>query len=117
MSEPYSDADCLPETWNSDESETEHRLSCSPPLSKKHNSQSGNQHSLLMLFNCNIAESSEWENVYDALGDRAHLWPHWLSDMAMIERRELAVPLTAGLSTADRTANVLVVQLVHVHCT
>ena len=37
--------------------------------------------------------------------------------MAMIERRELAVPLTAGLSTADRTANVLVVQLVHVHCT
>ena len=70
-----------------------------------------------MLFNCNIAESSIWKNVYDALGDQAHLWPPWLSDIAMIERRELAVPLTAGLSTADRTANVLVVQLVHVHCT
>ena len=41
MSEPYSDADCLPETWNSDASETDHRRSCSPSLSRKHNLQQG----------------------------------------------------------------------------
>ena len=67
-----------------------------------------------MLFNCNIAESSGGRSVYDALGDQAPLWPSWLSDIGMTGRRELAVPLAAGLSAADRTANVLVVQLVHV---
>ena len=115
MSEPDSDEDGLAETRDSDIGETDHRRSRSPSTIRTINRQPGNQHGLLMLFNCNIAESSGGRSVYDALGDQAPLWPSWLSDIGMTGRRELAVPLAAGLSAADRTANVLVVQLVHVH--
>ena len=78
------------------------------------NRQLEKQHGLLMLFNCIIKKSDERKSVADALGNDASYWPRWLSEMEMIERRELAVPLIAGLSSSHRSANVLVVQLMYV---
>ena len=71
------------------------------------NRQSEIQHGLLMLFNCNIKESFQGENVYNVLGDTALLWPSWLFYMKMVARCELAVPLTAGWSTANWSACML----------
>ena len=76
--------------------------------------QSEIQDGLLMLFNCNITDPFHGQYVYDALGTTALLWPSWLFYMRMVARRELAVPLAAGWSTANRCANVLVIQLMHV---
>ena len=78
------------------------------------NRQFEKQHGLLMLCNCLIKTSDEGKTVADALGNDASYWPRWLSEMEMVERRELAVPLIAGLSSSHRSANVLVVQLMYV---
>ena len=78
------------------------------------NRQLERQRGLLMLLNCTIAKSDEGKSVAEALGNKASFWPKWLFHMDMSEKRELAVPLVAGLSPADRAANVLVVQLMHV---
>ena len=76
--------------------------------------QSEIQDGLLMLFNCNITDPFHGQYVSEALGSMALLWPGWLYYMKMVARRELAVPLAAGYTTANRCANVLVIQLMHV---
>ena len=70
------------------------------------------QNGLIMLFNFSIEKSDKRRNVAEALGKRASSWAKKLSDMDIIERRELVVLLIAGLSPPNRTANVLVVQFV-----
>ena len=73
MSEADFDEDGLAETRDSDTGETDHRRSRSPSTISTINRESEIQHGLLMLFNCSIAESSEWRSVSDALGDQAPL--------------------------------------------
>ena len=95
------------------------RIGSAVPIKKdstgsRTNREAEKQYGLLMLFNCIIKTSDERKSVAEVLGSQAPYWPQWLSEVEMIERRELAVPLIAGLSSSQRSANVLVVQLMHV---
>ena len=71
-----------------------------------------------MLFNCCAPACALHDpahtSVDDILGLRPPAWPNFLGELELLGRRELCVPLQPGLAPSVRTANVLVIQLLHV---